>query len=336
MQQYERFIITFSLLVAAAVAGAAGSPAAARQDSLTANEALAMSWLVARVQRDWDALDTLLAADIVAHDPFSSQPLDGAEAVKSWMIATSDAFSNQTFDVEHLVAEGDYVGIHCWIEGLLTTDDPGMTATGSPVGWAEIDILRMEAGQIVELWMGYDTMVLAQQLGGVPSEGEASTAPIDPSVDIVSEAASPSDPEANKALIRTFKLDLINEQNFDLVPDLFTPSFTFHDHGDTQDVSYQGYDGVQGWLGPLLALVPDTHFLPEELLLVAEEDLVFVRWLAQGTNSGNVQGITATGSEMTVPGISIYRVEDGKIAETWFTMDTLGFMQQLGAIPLPE
>lgn len=333
IQEYGRFIITISLLVAAALAGVAVSPAAGQQDPLTANETLAMSWLVARVQGDWETMDTLLAPDIIAYDPFLSQSLHGEEAVKSWMTAMSDAFSNLAFDVERLVAEEDYVGIHCWIDGQFTKDYLGFAATGAPVGWAEIDILRIEAGQIVELWMGYDTMVLAKQLGVVPSEDETTGQQADLPVEGAGEAAPSSDPEANKALIRSFKFDLINEQNFDLVPDLVTPGFVFHDHGDTHDVSYSGYAGVQEWLGPLLAVVPDTHFLPEELLLVAGEDLVFVHWQALGTNSGNVPGITATGDELAVYGNSIYRVADGKIAETWFAMDVFGFMQQLGVIP---
>lgn len=336
LQEYGRFIITVSLVVVAAFAGAAGSPAAGQEDPMTTNETLAMSWLVSRVQGDGQALEPLLAPDIIMHDPMLPQSLQGVEVVKSWMAAASDAFSDLAFDVEHLVAEGDYVGIHCWIDGQFTNDYIGMEATGDSVGWAEIDILRIEAGQIVELWMGYDTMLLAQQLGMVPSEDAAAGEQADLAVDVASEATSSSDPEANKALIRSFKLDLINEQTFDLVPDLVTPDFVFHDHGDTRDVSYRGYDGVGEWLGPLLALVPDTHFMPEELLLVSGEDLVFVHWLAHGTNSGNVPGITATGDEMAVSGNSIYRVADGKVAETWFVMDVLGFMQQLGVIPPRE
>ncbi len=336
IQEYGRLIITFSLLVVAALAGAVGSPAAGQQDPLAANETLAMSWLIARIQGDEQALEPLLAPDIIMHGPMLPQSLQGVEEVKAWMAAASNAFSDLAFDVEHLVTEGDYVGLHCWIDGQFTSDYFGMEATGDSVGWAEIDILRIEAGQIVELWMGYDTMLLAQQLGMVPSEDAVAGEQADLAIDVASEAASSSDPEANKALIRSFKLDLINEQNFDLVPDLVTLDFVFHDHGDTRDVSYRGYDGVGEWLGPLLALVPDTHFLPEELLLVAGEDFVFVHWLAHGTNSGNVPGITATGDEMAVSGNSIYRVADGKVAETWFVMDVLGFMQQLGVIPPQE
>jgi len=34
-------------------------------------------------------------------------------------------------------------------------------------------------------------------------------------------------------------------------------------------------------------------------------------------------------------GISIYRIEGGKIAESWSVSDLWGMMQQLGAVPSP-
>ena len=46
-----------------------------------------------------------------------------------------------------------------------------------------------------------------------------------------------------------------------------------------------------------------------------------------------MNGIPPTGNKVRVDAISIHRVEDGKIAETWQVWDTLGFLQQLGVVP---
>ena len=46
-------------------------------------------------------------------------------------------------------------------------------------------------------------------------------------------------------------------------------------------------------------------------------------------------GMPATGKQATVTGITIDRIADGRIAESWDNWDTLGLMQQLGAIPTP-
>ena len=44
-------------------------------------------------------------------------------------------------------------------------------------------------------------------------------------------------------------------------------------------------------------------------------------------------GIAPTGKETTVTGVTIDKIKDGKIVESWNNWDTLGLMQQLGVVP---
>ena len=44
-------------------------------------------------------------------------------------------------------------------------------------------------------------------------------------------------------------------------------------------------------------------------------------------------GLAPTGKQATVTGITIDRIRAGRIVETWTNWDTLGLLQQLGAIP---
>ena len=46
-------------------------------------------------------------------------------------------------------------------------------------------------------------------------------------------------------------------------------------------------------------------------------------------------GVAAPGRRITVEGISIDRIVDGKVVETWTSWDLLGLMQQLGVVPSP-
>jgi predicted ester cyclase len=46
--------------------------------------------------------------------------------------------------------------------------------------------------------------------------------------------------------------------------------------------------------------------------------------------------IPATGKQIKVAHIAIYRLENGKVVENWVQMDMLSMMQQLGVIPQPE
>lgn len=55
----------------------------------------------------------------------------------------------------------------------------------------------------------------------------------------------------------------------------------------------------------------------------------------RGTNQGPLFGLPATGKQITVTGITLHRFENGKAAESWFSYDALGQLQQLGVIPMP-
>jgi len=79
---------------------------------------------------------------------------------------------------------------------------------------------------------------------------------------------------------------------------------------------------------------PDVHFSVEDQ--VVEGDKVVTRWRGSGTHQGNLMGIPPTGNRVSFVGITINRLEDGKVAEEWQIFDALGMMQQLGAIPSPE
>ena len=58
-----------------------------------------------------------------------------------------------------------------------------------------------------------------------------------------------------------------------------------------------------------------------------------VRWTGSGTHIGEVNGVPPTGKPIRVDAISVHRMVDGKIAETWEVWDTLGFLQQIGVVP---
>jgi predicted ester cyclase len=69
--------------------------------------------------------------------------------------------------------------------------------------------------------------------------------------------------------------------------------------------------------------------------LVAEGNTVVARWTSMGTHDGPFQGIPPTGKTVTTTGITIFRLEDGKIVEEWSESDMVGMLMQLGAFPVP-
>ena len=56
-------------------------------------------------------------------------------------------------------------------------------------------------------------------------------------------------------------------------------------------------------------------------------------WTAEGTNTGEGNGLPATGKKVKGRGITIWRIVNGKIKEEWSEFDELRLMKQLGLIP---
>jgi len=77
----------------------------------------------------------------------------------------------------------------------------------------------------------------------------------------------------------------------------------------------------------------DARFNIDDLVVAG--DRVVARWTCTGTHTGDFIGIPATGKKMSVLGISMYRLRDGKIVETRNSADVFGMLVQLGVVSPP-
>ena len=75
------------------------------------------------------------------------------------------------------------------------------------------------------------------------------------------------------------------------------------------------------------AAFPDMHWSVEEQ--IEEGDKVVSRFVWSGTHRAEFLGVPATGRQVSVWGIAIDRIVDGKIKDTRFIMDALGLMAQM-------
>jgi len=82
-----------------------------------------------------------------------------------------------------------------------------------------------------------------------------------------------------------------------------------------------------------LGAFPDLHLTLEDI--IAEGDKMVTRWTMRGTHQGASLGMPPTGKQCTMPGIGIFRLDGGKVAELWVIYDQLGMLQQLGMAPMP-
>jgi steroid delta-isomerase-like uncharacterized protein len=134
----------------------------------------------------------------------------------------------------------------------------------------------------------------------------------------------------NEAVVRRFYEEMNNGRKLELARELFTLDHKMH---DPQVPTPDGPEGMASTVKVYQDGV-DGHWEIEELF--STDDRVVVRWIGSGTHVGEVNGIPPTGKSIRVDAITIHRMTGGKIAETWEVWDTLGFLQQLGAVPTPS
>jgi len=134
--------------------------------------------------------------------------------------------------------------------------------------------------------------------------------------------------EKNKALIRRFDEEFRNRGDLAVADELLAPDCVLH-AGLGGDI--HGPEGAKQDIVMVRSAFPDLHMTIDDM--VAEGDKVASRWTLRGTHRGEFTGITPTGKQVTLWGISIDRIVGGKIVETWIRYDTLGLMQQLGVAP---
>jgi predicted ester cyclase len=79
---------------------------------------------------------------------------------------------------------------------------------------------------------------------------------------------------------------------------------------------------------------PDVVSTIEDL--IAEGEKVVARWRSRATHQGDYMGIPPSGKEVQFTGISFYRIEGNKIAESWTVEDQSGLTAQIGAVAETE
>jgi steroid delta-isomerase-like uncharacterized protein len=115
----------------------------------------------------------------------------------------------------------------------------------------------------------------------------------------------------NKAIVRRLYEEVWNKRKIELV----------------------GPEAYKRQLMLFLAGYSDLHFTIEDT--IAENDKVVACWTFSGTHRGDYLGIPATNKRVSVDGITIHHIANGKIMDSYSNWDALGMMQQLGVIPAP-
>lgn len=137
--------------------------------------------------------------------------------------------------------------------------------------------------------------------------------------------------EENKAVVLRMTEELYNKGNIESADQFFAGAYIHHDPASPHVTDLAG---LKETLRAFRAACPDLHITSDELL--ADGDKVTKRWTLHGTHTADLGGLPPTGRRITLSGLELFRLANGKIVESWVAYDNLSLLQQLGAIPTPE
>ncbi|MFI6151573.1 ester cyclase [Kitasatospora sp. NPDC051170] len=131
--------------------------------------------------------------------------------------------------------------------------------------------------------------------------------------------------EQNKSTVTAFIDALFGKGDLGAVDEYLAEDFVNHDppFGGSAD-----REGMRRAGALFRAACPDWH--SDQDLVVGEGDLVVEHFTASGTHRGELLGVAPSGRPLTLPGINIFRLRDGRIVERWGRLDELGLLRQLG------
>jgi steroid delta-isomerase-like uncharacterized protein len=132
----------------------------------------------------------------------------------------------------------------------------------------------------------------------------------------------------NKAIVRGLYEEAWNKRRVELLDEIISPSHALHDPNLTG--SAVGPEAYKRLVTRFITAFPDLRFSVEDI--VGEKEKFAVAWTISGTHKGEYMGIPSTNKTMSVDGITIHHILNGKIMDSYISWDTLGMMRQLGIV----
>ncbi|HUR56993.1 MAG TPA: ester cyclase [Opitutaceae bacterium] len=135
-------------------------------------------------------------------------------------------------------------------------------------------------------------------------------------------------PQELKRFIARYTNEVWNKANVAAIDRYYAPNYLHH---DTSRPDVRTLADYKAWATSLLTGLKDMNIVADDL--IAEDDKVVKRWTASGIHHAAIAGIAPTGQPVTFSGMSLYRVENERIVESWYAYDLFGLLHQLGGLP---
>jgi predicted ester cyclase len=260
-------------------------------------------------QGKMDVIRELFDESYIELTPYDTIAQGGVERplqAYEWM---QSVFGDIHFEVEQMLAEGDFVFSRVMATGNHVGKFLGVPATNRPVKFAAVVVSKIANGKHVQDWSFIDSRAILKQIDNSKTDQ--------------------SREEKNKEIIRRLIEEGINEYKLDLFDELLAADFVrYSQAAPPGQERITGIDTYKGLLKEFKAAFPDYQ---EEMLdMFAEQDKVFIRTRGTATHTGPLGDIPPTKNKLEIENFGVFRLENGRIKEIWVSWDNLAMLRQLG------
>lgn len=246
-----------------------------------------------------DVFDEVYAENVIHRNMNIGGVSDLKDILRQWL----EAFPDQSHIVHQMVAEDDWVATRFSLTGTHLGRWNEIEPTGAQF---EVEGMAMEwvkEGKIVERWLVEDMLEFYQKLGVVSGD------PV----------------RQNIALVRSV-FEGWNTQDREAVASALAKDFVYG------DLDAEGFVELEF---AYLVTFPDLTYVIHDIF--GSGKMVTCHWSFVATHNGKggpwiFKDIEPTGKEVDVAGISIAKVENGKIVQWWGQWNALSLHRQLGTL----
>lgn len=139
--------------------------------------------------------------------------------------------------------------------------------------------------------------------------------------------------EALTSFIADYTDEVWNRGNVDAMNRYYSADYVHHDVSRPDVVSLNDY---KEWARDLIRALGQLYVAADDLIADEASGMAVKRWTASGVHRAALAGFEPTGEKISFSGISIYRVSDRRIVESWYVYDLFGLVQQLQKQPAKE
>lgn len=137
--------------------------------------------------------------------------------------------------------------------------------------------------------------------------------------------------QASMDLITTLSEEVWNDRNYDRLDDIVTDDVV--QHGPMTGMEITGRKELEANIRQYHEAFSDLESTVEFMFSDESAEYVCAYLTNSGTHDGELMGIPPTDDSGAINVAAIYRIEDGKIAESWVIGDMYGLFTQIGAFP---